>query len=408
MKININYFLYNFIVLQIIVIFFIPKFGLTYYFFGFESPLKPEDLIWLISIPFAYFFFPRKINAVQLSLIFFLSCIGLSIFIHYTNIYLLIRVIFYSIPLILIGYKLDSKQLNSIIRIIKAFLIFLVIYGLVIRFIPLPYFHSSFFYFGTSDRFSGNFGNGAELSLAILLIVFILDYTKNLKNFYLIISTIIILLTGTRLISIIILLFGVYKIFKSNKLFFKYLVISLIFISSIYYGNIIIDFFNENERFSTINFSLINDFKNVFFDFSNPINYKVLENEIGYCFNWADSLSGDQSFAMRLSKANFVINSVIIGSYPMGFGFGKCIGGAADNLYIRLLNDGGIFLFFAFIIMISVFYIKLKNIRKYIIVFILISFFYDTLYFSRVSPLFFLLIYLSINIKNHSKKIKEF
>ena len=148
-----------------------------------------------------------------------------------------------------------------------------------------------------------------------------------------------------------------------------------------------------------INFS-IESLQNIFINL-DPLN--KIQMNTDYCFDFDMKLFLDQSFAMRLSKAIFVISAVLLGPYKYGVGFGNCIGNAADNLYIRLLSDGGIL----FLILIITFYIlllldrklsKLKGWITFILSLILLSFFYDTLYFSRVAPLVFLNISIAFAI----------
>jgi hypothetical protein len=134
---------------------------------------------------------------------------------------------------------------------------------------------------------------------------------------------------------------------------------------------------------------------------SNISGKELAEANVGdYCFSFDDGLSDDQSFAMRLAKAKFVLEYVVLGAHPFGFGLGNCIGDAGDNLYVRVLSDGGYPYFF----LLCAFFISLLTTKRFersslewkyfIFLFLGISLFYDTLYLSRVAPLFFLILML--------------
>jgi hypothetical protein len=107
----------------------------------------------------------------------------------------------------------------------------------------------------------------------------------------------------------------------------------------------------------------------------------------------------DQSLAMRLSKLLFVVENVVLGQYPLGFGLGRCIGDAGDNLYVRVLSDAGQPLF----VLLLCFFGSLvlspladpglrRDWRLFVAVLVGVSTFYDTIYFSRVAPLLFVII----------------
>ncbi|MCE9550580.1 MAG: glycosyltransferase [Betaproteobacteria bacterium] len=90
------------------------------------------------------------------------------------------------------------------------------------------------------------------------------------------------------------------------------------------------------------------------------------------------------------------MNTVVLGENVLGFGLGKCTGDSGDNLYVRILADGGIpflLIFIFFILSLIWLPIKDKTLRKnwriFIFAFLTLSFFYDTLYISRSAPLVF-------------------
>ncbi|MDC3348858.1 hypothetical protein OAV51_01945, partial [Flavobacteriaceae bacterium] len=263
---------------------------------------------------------------------------------------------------------------------------------------PLPFFHTGELGFGPVDRFTANFGNGVEAAAAILLIAFIL-YVKNKLNLLIYLMVLVIIsLTQARLVLVIYILFGLFLLFKKQnkfKLIFSGCLLLLIYTSTKPY----IVKNSEESRFSTINITLLTEVTSLLKNNIKKIDYDII-NRDGYCFEFNDDFSIDQSFAMRLSKANFVISSVVLGNYPLGHGFGNCIGDAGDNLYIRILNDGGIPLLIALLLFLCVVTLAFKKYRLLFVFFIIISLFYDTFYFSRVAPFFFLLIYFCYHQSN--------
>lgn len=121
----------------------------------------------------------------------------------------------------------------------------------------------------------------------------------------------------------------------------------------------------------------------------------------GYCFDFDDSLADDKSLAMRLSKLRFVVENVVLGQYPLGFGLGRCIGDAGDNLYVRVLSDAGLPFFFLLLCFFSALVFSRiddddpglrRDWRLFVTVLVGVSVFYDTIYFSRVAPLIFLIV----------------
>lgn len=389
--ISIKDFQYYFIKFQLIILLFVPKIYVTS-LIGIESILKPEDIFWILSLPFVLFFFSLRKEKFFLTWILFLIIVFIVCFIHYSNILILGRLFLYSIPLIFLHVGLESKNEKSILKILKFFLLFSFIYSLLLTFFPLPFFHTGEFLLGPVDRYTANFGNGVEAALSIFLVTYILKIKNELKLSYYILALVTILLTGSRVVIAVYLIFGLYNFMRFKK---RYIfTISGIFIYI--FANFSINESLENSRFSTVNKNLIDNLIFVYKQNISPINSPIYDDGTGYCFNFNDSLSDDQSFAMRLSKASFVLSSVVFGSHKYGFGFGKCIGGAADNLFIRFLNDGGLLYFFGFCIWIIFLILNLKKYRFLILSFMFISFFYDTIYFSRVAPIFFLFLYFTI------------
>jgi len=119
----------------------------------------------------------------------------------------------------------------------------------------------------------------------------------------------------------------------------------------------------------------------------------------GYCFDFDNSLAEDQSLAMRLSKLLFVVENVVLGQHSLGFGLGHCIGDAGDNLYVRVLSDAGLPLFILLLFFFSALLFSplddrglRRDWRHFVAVLLGVSTFYDTIYFSRVAPLIFVII----------------
>ena len=388
---SLNDFQYYFIKFQLIILLFIPKIYVTR-LIGAESVLKPEDIFWILSLPFVLFFFRIRKDKFLLSWILFLIVVFIICLVHYSNILILGRLFLYSFPLIFLHVKLDKKKEKRILRILKLFLIFSFIYSLLLRFFPIPFFHTGDLLFGPNDRYTGNFGNGVEAALAILLVTYILKLKNELNLRYYILALVPILLTASRVVIVFYIIFGLYNFLRFKKRYILLISSILIYL----FVNFSIKESLENSRFSTVDKNLLSNIIFLFNQNISPIDGPVYEDDSGYCFNFNDDLSDDQSFAMRLSKASFVLSSVVMGAYKNGFGFGKCIGGAADNLYIRFLNDGGLFYFFGFCIWITFLILHLKKYRFLLLSFVFISFFYDTLYFSRVAPMFFLFLYFTI------------
>ena len=396
-----NKFFYYFLFWQFVIILFIPKVYVTN-LLGFNSPIKPEDILWVISSFLVLLSIKLKKNKIQLSWMLFMLVVFLSCIIHFSNLFIFLRFLFYSFPILLIQNQLKYIHERRLINLFKVFIYFSFFYSILVFFFPLPYFHTGELDFGPVDRFTANFGNGVEAAAAILLIIFIL-YVKEKLNLHIYLMTlVIILLTQARLVLVVYILFGLFLLFQmKNK--FK-LIISLCLLLLIYiYTNDFINKSSEESRFSTINITLLDELASLFKNNLKKIEYDVINSD-GYCFEFNDDLSFDQSFAMRLSKANFVIGSVVLGNYPLGHGFGYCIGDAGDNLFIRILNDGGIPVFIALLLFLSVVTLTLKKYRLLIVFFIITSLFYDTFYFSRVAPLFFLLIYFCY----HHSNFKQF
>ena len=402
---------FSLLLIQLFTLIFIPKFNISE-IFGTSINIKPEDLVWLITTPLIMISCKLRNSLISkffLLILFYLLLI--TLFYHYPNIYLLGRFFIYSMPLIFI-FNFNFFQINLIRKISEFSLYFMMILSLLQRFTFFPYFHTGIFGFGPVLRPSGFYGNAVEFSLMGILLFWLAYFcgSKFLRPF--LPAFLISLISASRFTSAICLFIYIsFLISKyrenlkkiSSFIFILPILIGIIFlVSSDFLSNYLLRTSSTGLEMSIselINFS-IESLQNIFINL-DPLN--KIQMNTDYCFDFDMTLFLDQSFAMRLSKAIFVISAVLLGPYKYGVGFGNCIGNAADNLYIRLLSDGGIL----FLILIITFYIlllldrklsKLKGWITFILSLILLSFFYDTLYFSRVAPLVFLNISIAFAI----------
>ena len=402
---------FSLILIQFFTLIFIPKFNISE-IFGTSINIKPEDIVWLITTPLIMMTCKLRNSLISkfFLLILFYLCL-ITFFYHSPNIYLLGRFFIYSVPVIFI-FNFSSLQIDLIRKISEFSLYFMMILSFLQRFTPFPYVHTGVFGFGPVTRPSGFYGNAIEFALMGIFLFWIAYFcgSKFFRSF--LPAFLISFITASRFTATICLfIYFSFLISKYRENLKK--INSIIYILPIFVGIIFLissDFLpNYLLRSSStglemsiselINFS-IESLQNIFVNL-DPLYGIQMNNE--YCFDFDMELFLDQSFAMRLSKAIFVISAVLLGPYKYGVGFGNCIGNAADNLYIRLLSDGGIL----FLILIIVFYIillldrKLSKVKGWIIFvmsLILLSFFYDTLYFSRVAPLVFLNISIAFAI----------
>jgi len=128
--ISIKDFFYYFIKFQLIILLFVPKIYVSN-LIGIESNLKPEDIFWILSLPFVFLFFSLRKEKFFLAWILFLTTIFIGCIIHYHNLLIFGRLFLYSIPLIFLHVGLESKNEKSILKILKFFLFFSFIYSLL-------------------------------------------------------------------------------------------------------------------------------------------------------------------------------------------------------------------------------------------------------------------------------------
>lgn len=376
----------------LIAILFVPKVGL-FTIPGFSVMIKPEDFLWFCALPL---FLPRRFVAstgANLAWLLFLLYLLVSCVWFPTNLLLVVRMFFYSIPL-LYGLHLTAGQVDDSRRIIRNFLFIFAIIAVLQVTMMFPGVNSGKWYFAQAGRAPGIFTNGVEFAL-VAYFAFWLSYLLGERSFFLWVATLAItVLAGTRLVSVILLLCGLLYVKKLLSIRRALIGGGIIITAVVFFGAFILE--SPSYRWESISPSVISgDAANLFS--SLAAQPYVCPTE-GYCFEFESSLASDASWAMRLSKLKFVIETVVLGENSFGFGLGKCLGDAGDNLYVRLLSDGGLplilvaFVFFAVLLLLPLRDRELRrNWRIFFISFLVLSGFYDILYFSRVAPLAFVI-----------------
>jgi len=392
----------NLIIGLIFFLLFIPKLNL-FSIPGFSVAVKPEDILWGIMFFSIFYARNRLSNPLTLSFVLLLGYLILTLLIHPSNILLIVRLVFYSIP-ILVYVNYTHENLTKISKILKLFSVFFAIIAVLQITVPMPYVHSGELSFGKLDRASGIFGNGVEFALVAFFVFWILRVIGVVTVFDWICLLTIAVASGSRVAAFVLLISGI--VLMQNK---KRLILVSLFSVPIFVLLFVISNFGlyktETESNGRLKNVDIYELKTATSLVVGSIEGKKLaDNQIGhYCFNFDDDLSSDQSFAMRLSKLRFVLEYVVLGEHKLGFGLGKCIGDAGDNLFVRSLSDGGL----PYFILLVLFLFRALNMPKKSInsydwflfmgLYILSSAFYDTLYFSRVAPLFFIILSLNLN-----------
>lgn len=400
----------------LIVILFVPKINL-FYIPGSSITVKPEDVFWILISPFllcSYNLFTLR-GPLRKTFSLLIGYLGVSSLFFFSNIFVMLRFIFYSFP-IFYNFSISINQRRFIYQLTRSFLITSFFVALGQKFFTLPGVHTGEIVFGPMSRPSFIFGNSVEFSLVVVFAWQIFNIIKSGSYVFYILSLATVFLTETRLVFFVLLLYPVFLLIRILRKYFlqKRFALILGLFASIFFALLILP--NIYGVFSTLRDSSIDDQINFFELMSNSIAAFITHSNTGlyslgnysYCFDFDNTLSIDQSFAMRLSKAAFVVNSVLIDGQLLGHGAGRCIGDSADLLYIRLLNDGGIpllLLFALFIYNLFQFKIEPHLYMKFLFfVFSLLSlaFFYDVIYFSRVGPLIFIYIALAFRQNNYS------
>lgn len=400
------------LLLLVSVILFIPKVNfLTVP--GFSITAKPEDVLWILLMPWLIYFYRafslsgtiRKSFATIISFIF-ISLVWLP-----SNIFLALRFSFYSFPLFF-NFTLSPRCRYRLFTLLRLFLVVGLGLSLFQKFTTFPGIHTGEIVMGPMSRPSLIYGNAVEYSLVAFFVWQIINLIRPGIMYPCFIVIAICFLNETRLVFFIALLYPIifyiknlFKRLKDKKIGLLLAIISSICIFLFLLPLIHAIFANFRQVASTNSpnvFILLSNSLSSFLESASSISYNI--NDYGYCFRFDSTISFDQSFSMRLSKAAFVIKSVLLDGRFFGNGLGACIGDSADSLFVRLLNDGGIILaLLTFIFFINLFRQRLHgdllswNWLYFCISFSLLALFYDVIYFSRVSPLVFIVIFLSQN-----------
>jgi hypothetical protein len=391
----------NLVLAVIFVLFFVPKVN-VFAVSGFTIQAKPEDLLWLCILPLLLLHRPRFLNTASRIWLALLTYLAVSILWHPSNFAMVLRLTFYSFPL-LYSVTLSEPQRRTALWLTRVFLVVMAFVAALQVFTPFPYFHTGEFGLGPVDRAPGIYGNGVEFALMSLLAFWLIVMLGGRSFLPWVAALAIALLSGTRMVTVMLLLSGLVYL-GAWPLRKKIMVaISAAIVAALVWTLVPRP---EESRIADINpLEVVSAFLNVL-DTANASGTNVTDSD-GYCFNFDDSLAADKSLAMRLSKMLFVVENVVLGQYKLGFGLGQCIGDAGDNLYVRVLSDGGLpylvglLLFFAAMLTLKIDNIFLQSRwRLFVVVLVLISIFYDTLYFSRVAPLIFVIFSLMLAQQN--------
>lgn len=359
---------------------------------GLNVAAKIEDIIWALLVISSLKYRNRLGNTSSLIFFTLITYVSLSAFLFPGNIVLAARLFFYALPIV-VFFAFSREDFNFVIMLFKTFARVFGLVAILQVTTPFIFFHTGELYIGVSERAPGIFGNGVEFALIAFMALWVLRFLNHLTFFDYCLLFVIGFCSGSRVAMAGIIISGLIIFGRQYSLRFLFAA-PLILLAA---GPFI--YLIEGSRFMELNFfNLISSVQSLVGSISSK---ELLDTDIGnYCFSFNDDLSDDQSFAMRLAKAKFVLEYVVIGAHPLGFGLGNCIGDAGDNLFVRVLSDGGypyfllLILFFFTLFITKKFHQISPEWKYFIILFIGLSLFYDTLYFSRVAPLFFLIIFL--------------
>lgn len=374
------------------ILFFVPKLNIIP-IPGFSVQAKPEDLLWLIIFPFLITQRWHIRNHLSLSFFIIILYLGTSIIWHPSNALLVARLFFYSFPLLL-AVIMTNIQLEKLGLITQRFLYLMAAIAILQTTTPFPFFHTGELYFGPTERSPGIYGNGVEFALMAFFAFWILHFMSRSSWTTWMAALVIALLSGTRMVTLALLVSGL--VFFRRDYTLRILgIISIAVIMTIAIFSSLSS--NIEIRLIEVDFiDIFNSIINIYSSFSpTTVSFSNMD---GYCFDFDDSLSLDQSFAMRLSKLSFVVEAVVLGNHSLGFGLGKCIGDAGDNLFVRVLSDGGLPYFFLLIFFLFKLFTQklitatITNGKLFFTLLIMVSLFYDILYFSRVAPFLFIII----------------
>lgn len=382
------------------VLFFFPKIDL-FNVPGFTIQAKPEDVIWIASLIFVARSKLVARGSVRALWLLLLAYVGISIFIHISNTVLLVRLFFYSLPLIFV-LELSDRFMVRLAGMIRTFLLLMAIIAVLQVATPFPHLHTGVFGLGPIDRAPGIYGNGVEFALMSLFAYWLLLISGERRLWPWLAAIVIAYCSGTRLVLVALLVSGIVFVPRLPALW------RIVGIGSAAFGMAALLALSDTDpesRFADIDPTAVVSAVMIVLDGVQGAQSPPSDQD-GYCFEFDDSLADDQSFAMRLSKLLFVTEYVVLGTNPLGFGAGNCIGDAGDNLYVRTLSDGGI----PFLVLVLLFFASLMlrqasqktgNLvwRSFVLLLMGVSLFYDTLYFSRVAPLIMLCIAVELSLK---------
>lgn len=394
------------LILTLGVLFFFPKVDL-FSVPGFTIQSKPEDVVWLLSIGLLLTSRVRFNGSVRISWLIVIIYVLASTSLHFSNVVLAARLFFYSIPLFFV--LTFSRGFVSIVsRMCRWFLATMAIVAVLQVSTPFPHLHTGVLGIGPIDRAPGIYGNGVEFALMGLFAYWLPTLCGDKRLWPLAAAIVIAYCSGTRLV-LAALLFSSILLFSRLAIGWR---ISFIAIAAIVllFASTLADS-TEESRLAEIDPSAV--VAAVALVLSNVQGAQSTpDDQEGYCFEFDDTLSEDQSFAMRLSKLLFVVEHVVLGPNRLGFGVGKCIGDAGDNLYVRMLSDGGLPFLFLFSLFLTCLWthkasrrVSALTWRFFVVVFAGVSLFYDTLYFSRVAPIILLCISLELSFRLQEKRL---
>lgn len=372
------------------VLLFVPKINLVEVP-GFTIQAKPEDAVWLMMMPLLAWRPLRLDTPVHKAWSLLLLYLVVSALWHPSNAVMVLRLFFYSFPL-LYGMNLSPAQMLTARTMTRRFLYLFVVIAALQVLTPFPYFHTGELLLGPVDRAPGIFGNGVEFALVAFFAFWFLRALGERSALPWMAALAITFFSGTRMATLMLLVGGL--VFVRHWPWQRTVVIIALMAAVGSIASALTATPDTESRVAEVDpFAVVTAFREVLSAAGASSGFTVDE---GYCFEFDNTLAEDQSLAMRLSKLLFVVENVVLGSHPLGFGLGQCIGDAGDNLYVRVLSDAGL----PYLAVVLLFFGSVLTLRRldrdrsfdwrvFAVTLVLVSSFYDTLYFSRVAPLFF-------------------
>lgn len=376
------------------ILYFVPKINVIPVP-GFSVQTKPEDLYWLSLLPVLLVGPLRRLGLVGLAWGLMLVFLSISVFWHPNNLVLVVRLLFYSFPLVL-AVTLTTRQWELACHFTRVFLVGMAVVAALQTFTPFPFLHTGDFHLGPAERAPGIYGNGVEFALLALFAYWLLVMRGDRSALPWLAALAITMFSGTRLVTVMVLLSGLAMLrhWPWSRLLAGAAVAAVIALPVWWLKPAP----TEESRLADVDPVAVSS---AFIQMLTSVkpNSSTVQNIEGYCFDFDDSLADDQSLAMRLSKLLFVVENVVLGQYPLGFGLGHCIGDAGDNLYVRVLSDAGLPLFILLLCFFGALVFSAPNDpglrrdwRLFVAILVGVSAFYDTIYFSRVAPLLFVIV----------------